>query len=202
MYILATNEQVDLWNEFIQKRNNNQTEHLFSADHLCEVDDPKNILRNMLTVDVLNNFNNNGVPPHNLKLKIGDICIVMRNLARKEGLTNNTRVQITKISKFCIRVQTLSAEPKVFLIPRIRFKFRLPFGQSFQLLRTQFPLRLAYCISINKSQGQEYDYSLSDLIQTSFRSWTSIFQRLQIRMDYLRNKEAEDVVQQIRGNRK
>jgi ATP-dependent DNA helicase PIF1 len=122
----------------------------------------------MLTVDVLNNFNNNGVPPHNLKLKIGDICIVMRNLARKEGLTNNTRVQITKISKFCIRVQTLSAEPKVFLIPRIRFKFRLPFGQSFQLLRTQFPLRLAYCISINKSQGQEYDYSLLDLIQPPF----------------------------------
>ena len=76
----------------------------------------------MLTVDVLNNFNNNGVPPHNLKLKIGDICIVMRNLARKEGLTNNTRVQITKISKFCIRVQTLSAEPKVFL---------MPFGRSF-----------------------------------------------------------------------
>jgi hypothetical protein len=119
-------------------------------------------------------------------------------MARK-GLTNNTRVQITKISKFCIRVQTLSAEPKVFLIPRIRFKFRLPFGQSFQLLRTQFPPRLACCISTNKHQGQEYDYSLSDLIQTSFRSWTSIFQRLQIRMDYLRNKEAEDVVQQIRG---
>ena len=90
----------------------------------------------MLTVDVLNNFNNTGVPRHTLKLKIGDICIVMRNLARKEGLTNNTRVQITKISKFCIRVQTYSADPKVFLIPRIRFKFRLPFGQSFQLLRT------------------------------------------------------------------
>ena len=85
-----------------------------SADNLCEVDDPKNILRDMLTVDVLNNFNNNGVPPHNLKLKVGDICIVMRNLARKEGLTNNTRVQLIKISKFCIRVQTLSAEPKVF----------------------------------------------------------------------------------------
>jgi PIF1-like helicase len=137
----------------------------------------QNILRDMLTVDVLNNFNDNGVPPHTLKLKIGDICIVMRNMARKEGLTNNTRVQITKISKFCIRVQTLSAEPKVFFIPRIRFKFRLPFGQSFQLLRTQFPLRLACCISTNKHQGQEYDYSLSDLIQTSFRSWTSIFQR-------------------------
>ena len=39
------------------------------------MDDPKNILRDMLTVDVLNNFNNNGIPPHILKLKIGDICI-------------------------------------------------------------------------------------------------------------------------------
>ena len=122
----------------------------------------------MLTVDVLNNFNKNGVPPHNLILKVGDICIVLRNLARKEGLTNNTRVKILKIERFCITAQTIATNPKVFLIPRIRFKFRLPFGQSYQLMRTQFPLRLAYCMSFNKSQGQEFDYCLLDLTEPPF----------------------------------
>ena len=101
----------------VQNKNSNNAHTLSSADQLCEVDDPKLILRSLLTIDVLNNFNKNGVPPHNLILKIGDICIVLRNLARKEGLTNNTRVKILKIERFCITAQTITTNPKVFLIP-------------------------------------------------------------------------------------
>ena len=112
------------------------------------------ILRSMLTDDVLNKYNKNGIPPHVLNLKINDTCIILRNLNKKEGLTNNTRVRVIFISTKCVRVQTLGDHKKTFSIPRIRFKFRLPFGRSFELLRTQFPLRLEYCISINKSQGK------------------------------------------------
>jgi len=36
------------------------------------------------------------------------------------------------------------------------------------MCRTQFPLRLAYCITINRSQGQEYDNILLDLRNPSF----------------------------------
>lgn len=36
------------------------------------------------------------------------------------------------------------------------------------MCRTQFPLRLAYCTSINKSQGQEYGRVLIDLRQEVF----------------------------------
>lgn len=36
------------------------------------------------------------------------------------------------------------------------------------MCRTQFPLRLAYCITINKSQGQEYDRVILDLRNPPF----------------------------------
>jgi hypothetical protein len=160
--LAVTNEDVDKWNVKVQKLNLQSLVSLASHDELAESDDPHNILRSMLTDEVLNNFNNNGVPPHILSLKINDTCIVLRNLNKKEGLTNNTRVRIIGITPKCVRVQTFGDIKRTFSIPRIRFKFRLPFGRSFELLRTQFPLRLAYSISINKSQGNllhtKYNY--------------------------------------------
>jgi len=163
--LAVTNEEVDEWNEEVQKLNMFPLVELASHDELAESDDPHNILRNMLSDDVLNNYNKNGVPPHILKLKINDTCIVLRNLNKKEGLTNNTRVRILHVTRKCIRVQTLGEGSKTFSIPRIRFKFRLPFGRSFELLRTQFPLRLAYCMSINKSQGKVYYKKMIQIIE-------------------------------------
>ena len=58
----------------------------------------------MLTKDILNNFNNVSVPPHELQLKVNDICILTRNIAKKEGLTNNARVKIIQIQQYCITV--------------------------------------------------------------------------------------------------
>ena len=163
--LAGTNKEVDSWNSTIQNMNPNilGKKHLLSADKLAEVDDPTNILKDMLTTEVLNSFNNAGVPPHDLPLCVGDICILQRNLSKKDGLTNNTRVQIIGLRTYSIQVRTLGEHGKAAAIPRIRFKFRLPFGQSFQLRRTQFPLRLAYCMSLNKAQGQEMDTNLLDL---------------------------------------
>ena len=151
--LAGTNEEVDQWNGEVQNLNSFPVMLLASHDELAESDDPHDILRSMLTEDVLNNYNKNGVPPHVLNLKVNDTCIVLRNLNRKECLTNNCRVRIIAITTKCIRVQTINDNKKTFSLPRIRFKFRLPFGRSFELVRTQFPLRLAYSMSINKSQG-------------------------------------------------
>jgi len=102
--LAVTNKDVDMWNHKIQLLNPYELISLLSSDKLCEVDDPHGILRKMLTEDILNKFCNNSVPPHNLQLKIGDICILTRNIAKREGLTNNARVKIIRIQQYCITV--------------------------------------------------------------------------------------------------
>jgi len=171
--LACTNTQVDEWNNIIQRMNpsfnvHGNRQHCLSRDILAEVDDPYDILKEILVPEVLNTFNKNSIPPHCLLLCVGDTCMIQRNLSKLDSMTNNTRVRILSISKYCVQVQTLGSNPKRAAIPRIRFKFRLPFGQSYQLRRTQFPLRLAYCMTLNKSQGQELDRTLLDLRNPPF----------------------------------
>jgi hypothetical protein len=103
-FLAITNKDVDEWNSKIQNLNSNEAISLFSKDSLCEVDDPHGILSKMLTKEVLQKFNNNSAPPHELILKVGDICIITRNIAKREGLANNARVMILNIQKYCISV--------------------------------------------------------------------------------------------------
>ena len=78
----------------------------------------------------------------------------MRNVNVIDGLTNNTRVQVKMILENAV-VAELTTQPYTrFILPRIRFHYRLPFSRSFEIVRTQFPLRRAFALTYNKSQGQ------------------------------------------------
>ena len=65
-------------------------------------------------------------------------------------------------------METLGETSKRFALPRIRFKVSLPFGKSFKIVRTQFPLRLAYCLTLNKSQSQTFDKAVVDVVHEPF----------------------------------
>lgn len=166
--LCCNNASVDRWNAIAQGMNPSEEHILKSKDCFSEVDDINGHLKDMMSTTMLNGFNNNGVPSHKLFLKVGDICLITRAI-NGLGLANNSRVRITAVGRYCVEVVSVGdcAGRKV-RIPRIPFKFRLKFGKSFQLTRLQFPLRLAYAMTYNKSQSQTLQKVLLDITQPPF----------------------------------
>ena len=78
-----------------------------------------------------------------------------------EGLCNRTRMVVLNIKRKMLQYRIISKDrrfrEKVVLIPRIRL---LPNAEtlSVPLKRLQFPVRLAFAMTINKSQGQSVEH--------------------------------------------
>ena len=84
--------------------------------------------------------------------------ILLRNLDPDEGLCNGTRLIIRAFSNRVIdaEIATGMHKQKRVFIPRIILTSSES-ELSFILRRRQFPIRLAYCITINKGQGQSLE---------------------------------------------
>ena len=129
----------------------------YSADAVKEsAEDGTGVDNNSLyPVEFLNTFNSGGLPRHKLDLKKGCTAMLLRNLNPREGLANGTRVVVLNMYNHLLEVQVVGGphDGKVALIPRITTSSSggdLPFT----LNRRQFPVKLAFAMTINKSQGQ------------------------------------------------
>ena len=102
---------------------------------------------------MLNNIRE-GLPPHEIKLKVNAIVMLIRNLSITDGLCNGIRLKITKLFKYNIEAEIITGEKsgnKVF-IPRITLNTCESSSLPFILYRKQFPIVLAFAITINTSR--------------------------------------------------
>ena len=60
------------------------------------------------TSEFLNSLDIPGMPPHELKLKIGAPVILLRNLDTTIGLANGTRMEVIKVSKYLLTLKIIS----------------------------------------------------------------------------------------------
>jgi len=73
------------------------------------------------TPEFLNTIVTSGLPNHKLKLKVGVLIMLLRNIATHIGLNNGTRLIITRMGKFVLEGKVTSRSnigEKVF-IPRL-----------------------------------------------------------------------------------
>lgn len=118
--------------------------------------------------EILNSFKTSSIPDHNLKVKKDSIFMLMRNLNVREGLCNGTRLQVIDPGKNVLRCIIVTGDrvgDEVF-IPRITLIEDKKF--PYELHRHQFPIKPAFCLTINKSQGQTFEKIGIDFTSSSF----------------------------------
>ncbi|XP_024009492.1 uncharacterized protein LOC112084575 [Eutrema salsugineum] len=88
-------------------------------------------------------------------LREGTPVMLLRNIDPKNRLCNGTRLIIIKMANYVLQAQIITGSKvgEKVLIPRILLspsEMKLPF----RMRRKQFPITLAFAMTINKSQGQ------------------------------------------------
>ena len=154
------NTDTAIINNRILKFLNGDVKTYFSIDYAThkEVDQTDDDIELNYPIEMLNNIKE-GLPPHELNLKIDAIVMLIRNLSISDGLCNGTRLKIINLFEYNIEEEIVTGENigrKVF-IPRITLNTSETSFLSFTLYRKHFPIVLAFSMTINKSQGQSFD---------------------------------------------
>ena len=135
---------------------NIQPGQLSTYNSIDKVNSDETGAHTMFPVEFLNTITPSGFPQHKLTVKRGTPVILLRNMSIHHKLTNGTRMIIKDVhrhSLVCKVVMKGKLTNQIVFLPRIDFDSNgsdtpIPFR------RRQFPVRVAFAMTINKSQGQ------------------------------------------------
>ena len=155
--ILApTNKEVDFLNNKALDLMQGSSIELKSSDELQPDDSQEHFL---FPVEFLNTIVPPGMPPHLLCVKVGAPAILLRNIDAKRGLCNGTRLTIRNVTHRLLTVEIMngSHQGQVAYLPRMDL-INAEGTYPFTFKRRQFPIKLAFAMTINKAQGQSLEH--------------------------------------------
>jgi len=163
--LAARNDTVDNLNVQLLASMRGDAVTSYSADKIVDQENAEHYAS-----EYLNTINLSSLPPHELKLKVGAPVILLRNLSPSTGLCNGTRLKVIRISQRVIECEILAGKHagNIVFIPRIPLASSSTSDLPFDFQRTQFPLRLAFAMTINKAQGQTLRHVGLDLREPVF----------------------------------
>jgi ATP-dependent DNA helicase PIF1 len=135
--------------------------HMYlSANSLTPIEEGASVapgvsMDSLYLVEFLNTLQFSGIANHKLELKVGVPILLLRNLNQSIGLCNGTRLIVKRLGQRVIEAKIITGNNvniRVF-IPRIIMSPSRT-NWPFVLRRRQFPIQVAFAITINKSQGQ------------------------------------------------
>lgn len=114
--------------------------------------------------EFLNKQESGSLPPHKLILKKGAPVIVIRNI-NPPHLVNGTRGVVIQLYQNVVEIE--NSDGTSFFLPRITI---VPSDNSnnFIFKRRQFPIKLAFAMTINRAQGQTLQKTGLDLTTPCF----------------------------------
>ena len=142
------NSDVKDINDICMEKLPGKSRSYLSADSILEQDH-----QGAIPSEYLNSMSVSGLPDHALELKTGAPVMLLRNLqgGQQTSLRNGTRMIVVNMMERCLECEVAVGSMKGLRV----FLPRIPHHDSsgdfpFTIVRRQFPVRPAFCITINK----------------------------------------------------